>query len=331
MGSPALIVRLRPTGPWRPGSATGNRDEVDRILHSDTLYSAMSCAFGDLGLLPEWLEATARAEMPAVRLSSAFPFAGRTLLVPAPRNAWPPDSSGKIRWKAASFIPASLIGTILSCELPSEERWVVDPTSQCLLPIEKNGVVTEPFRIARRTSAAVDRLTQSHAHGHPTACLEFNAGAGLWCVAVFADNSALEGWGDRIRAAFRLLADSGLGGERSSGWGCFEQPEFEPVEFPEFIIIPKGSDQPTGYWLWSLFQPGTADSPDWTAGAYTLTTRSGRVARHGQLKPASRMVEEGSVLASEQALIGAAKDVAPEGAEFPVYRAGFAVALPIPL
>ena len=54
--NPALLVRLRPTGPWRIGPDSGARDRVDRIYHSDSLYSAVSSAMARLGLLDEWLE-----------------------------------------------------------------------------------------------------------------------------------------------------------------------------------------------------------------------------------------------------------------------------------
>ncbi len=39
-----LLIRLRPTGPWRIGPDSGDRDRVERIYHSDTLYSAVSRA-----------------------------------------------------------------------------------------------------------------------------------------------------------------------------------------------------------------------------------------------------------------------------------------------
>ena len=42
------------------------------------------------------------------------------------------------------------------------------------------------------------------------------------------------------------------------------------------------------------------------------------------------MVAEGSVLVSSQAPVGSAPDVAPDGFPHPVYRAGFALAIPIP-
>ena len=42
------------------------------------------------------------------------------------------------------------------------------------------------------------------------------------------------------------------------------------------------------------------------------------------------MVAEGSVLIAGAPPAGTARDVAPEGFAHPVYRAGFAVAIPIP-
>jgi hypothetical protein len=42
------------------------------------------------------------------------------------------------------------------------------------------------------------------------------------------------------------------------------------------------------------------------------------------------MVREGSVLVAGSPVRGGAPDVAPDGFEHPVYRAGFALAIPIP-
>ena len=41
-----------------------------------------------------------------------------------------------------------------------------------------------------------------------------------------------------MKAAFRLLADSGFGGERSRGWGRSEPPEFVEGDLPEMILPP---------------------------------------------------------------------------------------------
>ena len=56
---PSVLVRLRPTGPWRIGPDSGDRDRVDRVYHSDSLYSAVAGAMLRLGTLEDWLDATA--------------------------------------------------------------------------------------------------------------------------------------------------------------------------------------------------------------------------------------------------------------------------------
>jgi CRISPR/Cas system CSM-associated protein Csm4 (group 5 of RAMP superfamily) len=84
----------------------------------------------------------------------------------------------------------------------------------------------------------------------------------------------------------------------------------------------------------SLFHPAASDSVNWQRGDYSLTTRGGRVESEsgwGQMKKNTRMVAEGSVLVSAAQPLGAAADVAPEGFAHPVYRAGFALSLPVPL
>ena len=72
---PGLVIKLRPTGPWRIGPDSGERHDVDSVYHSDSLYSAITGAMSILGFLEDWLSATARnPEGPAVRFSSLFPF-----------------------------------------------------------------------------------------------------------------------------------------------------------------------------------------------------------------------------------------------------------------
>src|SRR3954451_1735303 len=216
--NPALLIRLRPLGPWRFGPSSGARDRVDLLLHSDVLYSAVTLAFEQLGLLNEWLDATARSQAPEVALSSLYPFLGRTLYAIPPRNLWPPAAGGRVRWKGARFVPMSVVSALMQDQPLAEERWVVDPVSQCLLNTDRSPSPSGPFRVSVRSAAAVDRVTQAAVEVHTTACLEFSEGAGLWCVATFASADARTRWADRLKSAFRVLADSGIGGERSRGW-----------------------------------------------------------------------------------------------------------------
>jgi hypothetical protein len=313
----------------------------------------------------------------------------------------------------------------------------LDGTSECLAPAGRPG----PFRTSVRWSAAVDRLTGA-TERHSTACIEFRVGCGLWTVASFLDDAARERWQAPVKAAFRLLADSGFGGERSRGWGRSEPPEFIEGDLPNMILAPPepedvglphedaldrlvqeaGSDTgidasaepgagistsvvtaavsaiatnallesilgPAGieavatssesfpeasssvavlemeeapevlvefepeepdpepaiavsvvegsqaYWLLSLYTPAPGDTVDWRRGNYAVLTRGGRVespAGSGGLKKQVQMIAEGSVLAAASEPRGSAADVGPDGFPHPVYRAGFAVAIPLP-
>ncbi len=319
------IVRFRPTGPWRFGPDSGGRERVDFIYHSDSLYAAVTSAMLGLGFMEEWLDATARGIQadPEVRFSSLFPFHRDILFVTPPRSLWPPPPSTKIRYKSARFVPLAVVRALVEEQRIDENRWTIDGESQCMIaPGEA------PFRIGLRTAAAVDRLNAASTAPHTTACLEFARDAGLWTLAAFATEEARERWEPRVTAAFRLLADSGLGGERSRGWGRSAEPEWRNA--PEFWAAPEGEK---AYWLLSLYAPAERDGVDWKSGDYATVTRTGRVEsaeNWGALKNPTLMIIEGSVLVCGDAPRGAIPNVAPDGFPNAVYRAGFAVAIAIP-
>jgi CRISPR type III-A-associated RAMP protein Csm4 len=374
---PGLTVKLRPTGPWRIGPDTGARNRVDALYHSDSLYSAVTSAMARMGSLEEWLDATARAAAPLVCFSSCFPFVEEIQFVTPPQTVWPPRSpalmSAHVRWKSARFVPLSMVQTILTAKPLDENRWSLDGESGCLMPGKRNG----PYRAGVRWNAAVDRLTGA-TDRHSVGCIEFRPGCGLWTVVSFADDAARDRWQGLVKAAFRWLADSGFGGERSRGWGRSEAPEFVEGSLPGMILaqgpdvlppplqeppeerppvqeppvepqLPEPDPEPqlppqdpeplpaapglTAHWLLSLFSPAAADAVEWTRGSYTLLERGGRVespAGSGALKKLVQMVSEGSVLYAPVAPYGAAPDVAPDGFAHPVFRAGFALSIPLP-
>jgi len=516
--NPGLVVKLRPVGPWRIGPDSGARNRVDTIFHSDTLYSAVTSAMARLGSLNDWLDATARNGTPAVSFGSCFPFLDEIGFVVPPRTIWPPTSpalmGAHVRWKSARFVPLGIVQALLAGQTLDESHWNVDGPSECLVPAGRPG----PFRTGVRWNAAVDRLSGA-TERHSTACIEFRAGSGLWTVVAFGDESARDRWLEPVKAAFRLLADTGFGGERSRGWGRSEAPEFvegilpgmilgevsrpavpvetapepepvaeaavlappavapfgvaaveappveppavdaseaealplaetaaeavmaapeeqpvpaavsEPVSDPEATavvesaaatseppsapeaasesaatvsvasevsaeaepamvapapepapedtvevpvapeVVPEAEPvslaasepvpvpepepasvvemaasaapvspvspegRPHAHWLLSLFTPAASDAVDWTRGNYTLMARGGRVespAGSGELKKTVQMVSEGSVVYAAGAPRGSAADVAPDGFAHPVFRAGFAVAIPLP-
>jgi CRISPR type III-A-associated RAMP protein Csm4 len=297
----------------------------------------------DLGFLNEWLGATAQKASP-IAFSSLFPFQSEALFAIPPATAWPPLPAlvnapspvflSKIRWKAAQFVPLTLIDSLLTGQAILADQWLPDPESGCLLRRDRPS--SSPFRITTRYSAAVDRVSQSSFETHSAACVEFEPGSGLWSIVRFADESVESTWSGRIQAAFRLLSDTGFGGRRTRGWGQAQAPEFQRGTWPG-LLLPKsaralaqqngsrnGNHTGSQFWLLSLYAPAANDRIDWTAGSYELTLRAGAETK------AVRMIAEGSVVTSQSEPAGTAVDITPDGFAHPVYRFGLALALELP-
>lgn len=344
-----LLIRLRPLGPWRFGPGDGAHDRVDALYRSDRLYSALTLAMRQLGHMEEWLDVTARAEAPSIVLSSLFPFQSDTLFAIPPASLWPPPPSlitapspvflTKVRWRAARFVPLSILESLFTGQNILADQWAPDAESGCLLRRDRPS--SSPFRVIQRNFAAVDRLTGRSEHVARMACVEFEAGAGLWTAVRFAGKAAESAWTERIQAAFRLLADTGFGARRSSGWGQTAPPEFQHGEWPQ-LLMPKlkparngaGNGSARLYWLLSLYSPAPSDNVDWSGGFYEVAVRGGRVESpeaSGASKKQARLIAEGSVLSATSEIIGAAVDVAPDGFAHPVYRSGLALTIPLPV
>ncbi len=344
---PALLIRLRPAGPWRFGPGDGALDRTDTLYRSDRLYSAVTLALQRLGWLEEWLEATARASKPAVTFSSLFPFQGDTLFSVPPALVWPPPVNqirapnsvflAKIRWQTAHFVPLPVIESLITGGYILADQWLPDPESGCLLRRDRPS--SPPFRTVTRKSGAVDRLTYISIQEPNSACVEFEPGAGLWAICRFAGERERDSWSDRLQGAFRLLADTGFGGRRSQGWGHAAVPEFVSGDWPK-IFLPKlkastgeNGNSASRYWLLSLYSPTDSDRIDWQSGNYGMAVRGGRIESpkgFDGAKKTLRMVTEGSVLFAPAEPTGAAVDVAPDGFAHPVYRSGLALAVELP-
>jgi CRISPR/Cas system CSM-associated protein Csm4 (group 5 of RAMP superfamily) len=94
-----------------------------------------------------------------------------------------------------------------------------------------------------------------------------------------------------------------------------------------------GAGHEGAWWMLSLYSPHSSDAIDWSRGDYATLTRGGWTdsAAGGSIrKKQVRMIEEGSVVMAPS-LHGRAVDVAPEGFPHPAWRAGFALAVPVPL
>jgi CRISPR-associated protein Csm4 len=151
---------------------------------------------------------------------------------------------------------------------------------------------------------------------------------GLYFLLHFPEaNAELEA---ELQAALALLAEEGIGGERSSGAGRFE---FDWQELPEtwqqVVNHPQGDRYGLISLFWELPLPATIITD---ATKYTLQERSGWIASPfsgRQLRrKAVQMFAEGSVFPKEP--LGQLANVTPDQFKaHKIYRSGLALSLPI--
>lgn len=300
----AILFRFEARGVWSAAPSGPS------LVASDTFYGAVCAAMDHFGWLAEWLAAG-----PAVRLSSLFPWQQGTLFAPPPASAWPPvNGLQRLRPKLVRFLPLAAIADLLEENGLVESRWVLDPASGCLLAADRAGA-GGPFRPVSFEKAAGPK------HG-----IQFAENGGLWGVAFCQDDL----WRRRLEATLRWLADAGVGGNRTLGWGSSTAVRFESGETVTTVLRrSKQGDGSRGWWLLSLFAPAAEEIVHWEQGAYRLAVRSGWVEGTQTAKRSQRMVAEGSVIYAPEAPAGCLSDVTPEGCQHPVYRNGFAVAVPL--
>ncbi len=138
--------------------------------------------------------------------------------------------------RSARFVPLRALSRMFRGEDLPEDKWTVDAASRCLVRSPHRGAARGPFRPATRHTAAVDRVSATSGPHRRIACVEFAANAGLWLAVTFANEAARDRWAPLVETAFRVLADSGLGGRRSAGWGRFAQPDFSTGSLAQTIL-----------------------------------------------------------------------------------------------
>ncbi|MEO6758426.1 MAG: hypothetical protein ABIO24_03160, partial [Saprospiraceae bacterium] len=182
-----------------------------------------------LGWLPEWLAEGARS----TRLTSFFPVQNDVFYAPLPEGLRNYAGLRRVRLEAVRFAPLAAIQSLATKKF-EESRWVLDLASGCLQPADRANA-GGPYRPLERHRAAVDRLTGVAASAVSTQGIEFAGNAGAWALFVFADAPAAEVWRGRLKAAFRLLADEGIGGWRAVGWGRSRRPRFKEGELGRLL------------------------------------------------------------------------------------------------
>lgn len=339
------IFVLNPDSPFHIGSQGVDMEATSDMLHSDTLFSALCHAYLQMG------KEVPQQEWP-LHLSSVFPvIADRSIeyshrsisrgdfqtglyLVPRPfldLEPWLPvegkPSASRKSWKNIRWISLSILemlrkGQLLQNPAVAHEGEILLTAAEkeryfpYQAPLWKSGLegIVPRVKIDR-----LHNLSQLYHVGRT----HFAPRVGLYFM--------VDGPEDEIRKilpALEILADSGIGGERTYGYGLFNYLgehtlTFEETEGSRFLLL-------------SLFHPANADEVKSALSypaLYQLSERRGFMD-----SPQGRnfrrqnvlMVTEGSLLSGEPQ--GNIPDVRPERTKtlitHPVFRYGRAFTLP---
>jgi len=295
---------------------------------ADTLFSAICQAWSTFygveslqAFLGEYMQES--AELPFA-LTSGFPFAGEVRFYPKPgRNIGCADKDRK-KVKQIQFVSAKRFQQMVdneSIEFSADELvnggtvWIHSderPQLQACLGPAQNIWETDV-----RPRVTIDRQTSSSEIWHQ-GYVKFNQGCGLWFGARFRDDTVQA----KIETLLRVLGDTGIGGERTTGCGFFSM-ESKPLAVPEarteadqFVtlapICPRDPNE-----LQHLTQ-GKVN--------YTLEQRAGWTSSlevRDRRRKRIWLFADGSVLNWKHGTIGRLVDLTPDSFPHPIYRYGY--------
>lgn len=325
-------------------------EESSEVLGSDSLVSALINASSILGMADHLLGALTE-NPPAVVFSSLFPFGpvykdGRTrraYALPRPLElpALVPGSTdfmkrhGKDIKKLRYIEPQDLV------------RWLDE--DQPMTQDELKSLAEKASRLGKaydartgmgwfardlRPRVSIDRSSSGSSIWH-CGIIRFVPGAGLYGLVAVRDESYLE----NLKAAFRILGEMGLGGERTYGLGEFEFSGFKLIEktWPD-VVNAFSKSAARRYVLLSRYFPSEGELETlkeslvaWDfeeSRGYITSGRQGTTVKRKRLY----LIKEGSV--SRKPLKGRLVDVTPEaalelGVTHSVFRCGLGLWFPL--
>lgn len=349
METRAYCLHLR--SPLHVGDQGIGSEVTHAYVPSDTLFSALAVTWGMLeGSLPPLTELLDENNPPLL-LSSAFPFAGKILLLPRPLLPLIPSVPQKAKTPASEPHAAESGKTFRRVRWISQSLFVellADPTQSNLDALWQAGMTVQGGSVWVKSDefialqtlvgavgedvflwstgivprVAVDRIS-SAGQIHHTGRAGFASGCGLWFLARGESK-----WLDALKTALAVLGDEGMGGKRSIGSGQFTCEQMEKA--PQL----SGLNGPGGNYVVLLSR--TAPRQEQMAllrqrqAAYDLTLVGGFNGTPGEnplVRRQVRMLAEGSIIGAPGAgeVIGRLVDVTPTEAPsvgHPIWRSG---------
>ncbi|MCP4687914.1 MAG: type III-A CRISPR-associated RAMP protein Csm4 [Desulfobacterales bacterium] len=304
------------------GTREGALEGTDVMIHSDTLYSAFFNGYRLLYGKTELEALLRRFHDPGCPFlfSSAFPFWKDRFYLPVPKNQLP----GEKEAQKIALVDAGAWSRLLRGE--SLEDLLAEGSMNALpgRPDPRNpGEPAVPWKKIDLPRVSLDRMS-NHPGQHYFHCgeLRFSEDAGLYFLVQYNDPDAKK----RVEAVWRLLADEGLGGDRTVGKGLFHYPRAETV-------VLDAPDDAAGWMALSLYYPGDGEWTRLQEGYYDLIERRGYIFSKGGRslrRKTAAMFTEGSVFPAVARRAGAMVDVTPRLYKdvHRVFRAGIALGAP---
>jgi len=304
-----FVCKLTPKSSIHIGEREEWLESTESYIHSDTLFSAFCHSFlllyGEENLeklLSEFIEGN-----PPFLISSAFPWWKGKYYFPVPLNQIPE----KKELKKIEFVAQSDFEKILSGEKLSDEMDTI--------PRITTGDVSKPWNNTEVPRLLINRMNnmpgENFFYFGETL---FTETSGLYFLINFLSNNIEK----QFKSTINLLVEEGIGGDRSSGKGVFNKPEFYEMK----LNVPNTE----GVISLSLYYPQKDELSDIPSGYYELIERKGYIYSpwcQSLRKKSVRMFAEGSVFPSKK--IGRVVDITPQlFTEHKIYRYGLAFSLP---
>jgi CRISPR-associated protein Csm4 len=310
---------------------------------SDRLWAALMSRLAEQrgGNEVQRLAEALRGPQPPVAFSSLMPRAGKVRFFPTPMRPPPENVRGgarpkdikKLKWLSEGVFRAAVNGARLddlvadNCKhaglLMTQKE--LDSLPRSTKPGEEKMPIERAWAVERRPRVAVSRVERQSQIFH-TGRVTFAPGSGLWLAAYWLD----ETWKPILTAALEDLAVSGLGGDRSGGFGAATLKRGEPLALPE------AADGPWVSLSRYLPRSDEMDALMWKHASYTVEQVGGWIDSpqdKNQRRRAVRLLSEGSVLGPvARRTPGDTVDVQPDyngnkPLSHPVWRCGVALAV----
>lgn len=291
---------LRFLSPLHVSSGGFGYESTETFIRSDTLYSAVCSVAAQIYSKEVLNRVFLSTPKSAIVVSSAFLSHSDSLFYPKPLSYFPANFDAleytqQKAFKKVKFVEQSLLNELLNDgekDFPLSSNDSKDKIKSGCWKQDAfaNSNLYEMLEIPRIVTDRVSTATQIFHYAE----VHFAEQAGLFFVAQFDTEEAQK----CFTTALYVLADTGIGGDRSVGKGRFEVTKISQTFVPKV-------EKANASLLLSLYVPTETElsAIDLQKSHYNLVTRQGWVSNHTHRRQTVRAFAEGSVLCFKSSAI----------------------------